>query len=130
MDINLSKHWEIVKDGEAWHAVAHSQTWLSDWTTTKVVLCIWVCFWWGGIYLVICCICYISHDIIQWLSISFNAKSIHIAANSCGWEVFHCAYIPPRLHSFICWWTLEFLPYLGNYKICCCEHWDVHIFSN
>ena len=34
MDMNLSKLWEIVKDGEAWHAVVHrvakSQTQLSD----------------------------------------------------------------------------------------------------
>ena len=36
--MNLSKHWEIVKDREALctalHGVAKSQTWLSDWTTT------------------------------------------------------------------------------------------------
>ena len=35
--MNLSKHWETVKDMEAWHAAVHeiakSQTWLSDWTT-------------------------------------------------------------------------------------------------
>ena len=38
MDMNLSKHWEIVKDREAWHAAAHgvakSWRWLSDRTTT------------------------------------------------------------------------------------------------
>ena len=34
MDLSLSKCWEIVKDREAWHAIAHgvakSQTRLSD----------------------------------------------------------------------------------------------------
>ena len=41
MDMNLSKLQEIVKDREAWRAVANglekSQTWLSDWTTTTTI---------------------------------------------------------------------------------------------
>ena len=37
--MNLSKLWEIVKDGKAWHAVVHvvteSRTWLSYWVTEQ-----------------------------------------------------------------------------------------------
>ena len=40
MDMSFSKLQEIVKDKEVWHAsvhgVAKSQTWLSNWTTTKI----------------------------------------------------------------------------------------------
>ena len=36
VDMSLSKHWEIVKDREAWHAAVHgvakNWTWLSSWT--------------------------------------------------------------------------------------------------
>ena len=39
IDMSLSKLRETVKDREAWHAAVHgvtiSQTWLTDWTTTK-----------------------------------------------------------------------------------------------
>ena len=41
MDMSLSTLQEIVKDREAWHAAVHrvakSQTWLRDWTTTKLM---------------------------------------------------------------------------------------------
>ena len=41
VDTSLSKLWEMVKDSEAWHAVAHgvakSQTWVSDWRAA--ILC-------------------------------------------------------------------------------------------
>ena len=39
MHMSLSKLGEIVKDRQTWHAAVHgvtkSQTWLSDWTTTR-----------------------------------------------------------------------------------------------
>ena len=42
MNMSLSKLQEIVKNREAWHAVVHgikkSQTRLSDWTTTIIIL--------------------------------------------------------------------------------------------
>ena len=38
VDMSLSKHWEIMKNWEAWHAAVHggtkSWTWLNDWTRT------------------------------------------------------------------------------------------------
>ena len=41
MDMHLSKLWEIVKEREPWHAAVHGvakcQTWLSDWTITKIL---------------------------------------------------------------------------------------------
>ena len=44
MDMNLSKLQKIVKDREARHAVVHgvtkSRTWLSDWTTTTLLVLI------------------------------------------------------------------------------------------
>ena len=42
----------------------------------------------------------------------------------------HCIRIPYLHYPFICWQTLRLLPYLGNSKQCCYEHWGACIFSN
>ena len=48
MDMNVGKLWEVVRDGEAWHAAVHgvstSLTRLSDWTKTTVFFFCFV-FW-------------------------------------------------------------------------------------
>ena len=44
MDLSLSKLQEMTKDREVWHAAVHvvtkNQTWLSDWTTTVMSICL------------------------------------------------------------------------------------------
>ena len=33
-----------------------------------------------------------------------------------GWVVLHCVFVSHLLYSFVCWWTLRLLLYLGNCK--------------
>ena len=61
MGPSLWKLWEIAKCREAWRAAAHwvpkSQTWRSDWTTTKIFFCTPFFF-----LLQLQCLDYVSHD--------------------------------------------------------------------
>ena len=54
MDISLRKIWEMVKDGEAWHAAIHgvtkSWTWLSNWTTETIRNDRTNLWWWRSEY--------------------------------------------------------------------------------
>ena len=49
MGVNLSKLQELVMDREAWHAAVHgltrSQTWLSDWTDSKIIVSVMETSW-------------------------------------------------------------------------------------
>ena len=40
------------------------------------------------------------------------------------------SYIPHLLYSFLCWWTLRWLPSLGYCKQCCKEHWGTCSLSD
>ena len=66
MDMNFSQLQEIVKDRKAWHtadhAVAKSQTWLSDWTTTMVLLFVFYVF----LFLQMCTDIFRAFQVVQW----------------------------------------------------------------
>ena len=47
-----------------------------------------------------------------------------------GWIMLRVIYVPHLLKPVVCWWAFELLPYLGNCKQCCYEHWGACILSN
>ena len=42
--------------------------------------------------------------------------------------IFHCVYVLPLSHPFVCWWISRLLPCPGYYKQCCDKHWDTCVY--
>ena len=83
------------------------------------------------IYALVYSICF-SHLTLLYMT---DSRSIHISTNDpiCSfndWVIVYCVYVSHLLHSLICQWTFQLLPYPGYCKDCCNEHWGTCVFLN
>ena len=121
------------------------------WVSLVCSLYLWVCF----SFVIFTSLMYFLDSSYKWYHTVFffltyftyhNTLQVHPCC--CKWQNFIlfmpeqysivcvcvcvCIYThtPHLLYSFICWWTLRLLPYLGYPTQCSYEHWGACIFLN